>query len=126
MSQYACPQQLESYTRLRKAPPYHVLYPEPRLLHYVFVRIFYPKDHSREASNEIALEAIYRLMNGYSVDYASVILNHMYRIANLNRNMSILHWGLELAIPMQPTDHAKAAQHADQIIQSTTSAPTFR
>jgi len=73
----------------KKAPPYTVPFPERRLLHYVFVRIFYPKDHSKEALNEIALEAIYRLMSEYSMDYASVILNHMYHIANLNRNPSL-------------------------------------
>jgi len=89
LSQFACPQKLDTYNRLYKAPPYHVLFPKPRLLHYVFVRIFYPEDHSNEASNEITLEAVYGLMNGYSVDYAYVILNHMYRIANLNHNPSL-------------------------------------
>jgi len=69
-----------------RAPPYNVLFPEPRLLHYVFVQIFYPKDHSKEASNEIALEAVHHLMTGYSINYTSVILNHMYRIANWNRS----------------------------------------
>ena len=70
------------------------LFPEPCLLHYVFVRIFNPKDHSKEASNEIALEAVYRLMNGYSVDYASVILHHMYRIVSLNHNPSLPYGNL--------------------------------
>jgi len=55
----------------------------------VFVCIFYPKDHSKEASNEIGLEAIYRLMNGYSVDHASIILNYMYRVANMSRTPSL-------------------------------------
>ena len=53
------------------------------------VRIFYLKDHSKEASNEIALEAVYCLTNGYFVDCASVILHHMYRIPNLNRDPSL-------------------------------------
>ncbi|KAJ8420626.1 hypothetical protein Cgig2_032404 [Carnegiea gigantea] len=64
-----------------ETPPYHVLFVEPRLLHYVFVRVLYPKDHSKEATNEIVLEAIYRLMTGSSVDYACLILDHMYRVA---------------------------------------------
>jgi len=67
---------------------------EPRLLHYVFIRIFYPKDHSKEVSNEIALEAVYHLMNGYSTDYASIILHHLYRIANMNRNPSLPYGNL--------------------------------
>ena len=94
LSQYACPTKLESYTCCSKAPPSHVLCPEPCLLHYVFVRIFYPKDYSKEAYNEIALETIYRLMNGCSVDYAYVILHHIYRIANLNRNPSLPYGNL--------------------------------
>ena len=56
LSQFACPQKLATYTRLHKAPPYHVLLPKPWLLHYVFVRIFYRKDRSKEASNVIVLE----------------------------------------------------------------------
>ena len=94
LSHYACPTKLESYTRRRNAPPYHVLYPKPDLLHYIFVRVFHPKDHLKEAYNKIALEAVYRLMNGYSVDYASVILHHMYHIANLNRNPSLPYGNL--------------------------------
>jgi len=63
LSQFACPKKkLVTYTRVRKALLYHVLFSEPRFLHYVFVRIFYPKDHSKEVSNEIALEVVYRLM----------------------------------------------------------------
>lgn len=58
LQQFANPQKLEAYTQQNKAPPYHVLFSEPRLLHYVFVRIFYPKAHSKEAYNEIVLEAI--------------------------------------------------------------------
>ena len=95
LSQFACPKKkLVTYTRVRKALLYHVLFSEPRFLHYVFVRIFYPKDHSKEVSNEIALEAVYRPMNGYFVDYASVILHHMYKIANLNRNPSLPYGNL--------------------------------
>ena len=51
--------------------------------------MFYSKEHSKEASNEIALEAVYHLITGYLVDYASIILTHTYRIANLNRNASL-------------------------------------
>jgi len=51
LSHYARPTKLESYTHHCKAPPYHVLHPRPLLLHYVFVRIFYPKDHCKEAYN---------------------------------------------------------------------------
>ena len=55
----------------------------------MFVYIFYPKDDSKEAYNELVLEAIYRLMNGYSVDYASIILHHMYQVANMSRTLSL-------------------------------------
>jgi len=78
----------------KQSTPYHVLYSEPRLLHYVFVRIFYPKAHSKEAYNEVVLEAIYRLMNGYSVDYATMIMNHMYRIANMSHTPSLPYGNL--------------------------------
>jgi len=61
------------------------MFSEPRLLHFVFVRIFYRKDHSKEAYDELVLKAIHRLMNGYSVDYASIILGYMYRVANMTR-----------------------------------------
>jgi len=33
-------------------------------------------------------------MSGYSVDYASAILNHMYHIANINRNPSLPYGNL--------------------------------
>lgn len=94
LTHYACPQKLEDYNRQNITPPYHVLFPEPRLLHYVFVRNFYPKDHSKEAYNEVALESIYRLMNGYSVDYALIIINYMYRVANMNRPTSLPYGNL--------------------------------
>jgi len=87
-----CQSSKNSY--LHKAPLYHVLFSEHRLLHYMFARIFYPKNHSKGVSNEIALEAVYRLMNGYSVDHASAILHHMYRIANLKRNPSLPYGNL--------------------------------
>ena len=90
----ACPQKLAIYKCQNRTPPYHVLFPEPRLLHYVFVRIFYPKDHSKEAYNEVALESIYRLMNGYSVDYASIIINYMYRVAHMSRPSSLPYGNL--------------------------------
>jgi len=51
----------------------------------VFVCIFYPKDHLKKASNELVLEAIYRLMNGYSINYALIMLNYMYQVANMCR-----------------------------------------
>ncbi|KAJ8448505.1 hypothetical protein Cgig2_012149 [Carnegiea gigantea] len=94
LQQFAIPQKLQTYTRQNKAPPYHVLYSEPRLLHYVFFRIFYPKAHSKEAYNEVVLDAIYRLMNGYSVNYASMILSHMYRVANMSRTPSLPYGNL--------------------------------
>ena len=71
-----------------------MLFLEPRLLHYVFIRIFYPKDYSKEASNAVALEAVYRLMFGYSVNYAPVVLHHMYRIAHLSRTPSLPYGNL--------------------------------
>ncbi|KAJ8438851.1 hypothetical protein Cgig2_023043 [Carnegiea gigantea] len=83
LAQFACPHKLADYKHQNKTAPYHVLFPEPRLLHYVCVRVFYPKGHSKEVSNEIALEAIYYLMTGYSVDYVSIILDHMYQVASL-------------------------------------------
>ncbi|KAJ8421269.1 hypothetical protein Cgig2_023803 [Carnegiea gigantea] len=94
LTYYACPQKLAAYKCQNRTPPYHVLFPEPRLLHYVFVRIFYPKNHSKEAYNEVALESIYRLMNGYSVDYASIIVNYMYRVANMSRPSSLPYGNL--------------------------------
>jgi len=94
LTHYACPQKLAAYKCQNRTPPYHVLFPEARLLHYVFVRIFYPKDHSKEAYNEVDLESIYRLMNGYSVDYASIIVNYMYRVANMSRPSSLPYGNL--------------------------------
>ena len=41
---------------------------------------FYLKDHSKEAYNEVALESIYRLINGYSADYVLVVINYVYRV----------------------------------------------
>ncbi|KAJ8432876.1 hypothetical protein Cgig2_021012 [Carnegiea gigantea] len=89
LAHYACPPKLIAYKCQNRTSPYHVLFPEPRLLHYVFVCIFYPKDHSKEAYNEVALESIYRLMNGYSVDYASIIVSYMYWVANMTRPTSV-------------------------------------
>jgi len=83
---------------LHSPPPYHVLFPEPRLLHYVFFTIFYPKDHSKEASNEIALKNL-------------GVMNR--KIDELIRLTSLLHWAIQLAILMQGTDFARAAQIAD-------------
>ncbi|KAJ8434114.1 hypothetical protein Cgig2_024232 [Carnegiea gigantea] len=85
---------LDAYTRQNKATPYHVLFSEPRLLHSIFVRIFYPKEHLKEAYNEIVLEAIYRLMNGHSIDYATMILSHMYRVTNMSRTPSLPYGNL--------------------------------
>ena len=51
---------------------------------------FTQKTTLKRPPNEIALKVVYRLMNGYFVDYASIILHHMYRIANLNNNPSCL------------------------------------
>ncbi|KAJ8438356.1 hypothetical protein Cgig2_015283 [Carnegiea gigantea] len=89
LTHYACPQKLAAYKCQNRTPPYHVPFPEPRLLHYFFVRIFYPKDHLKEAYNEVALESIYRLMDGYLVDYTSIIVSYMYRVANMSRPSSL-------------------------------------
>ncbi|KAJ8433436.1 hypothetical protein Cgig2_008614 [Carnegiea gigantea] len=94
LTYYACPQKLATYKCQNRAPPYHVLFPEPRLPHYVFVCIFYLKDHSKEAYNEVALESIYHLMNGYSVDYASIIVNYMYQVANMSCPSSLPYGNL--------------------------------
>ena len=128
LTQFACLAKVEAYTRRRKAPPYHVLYPEPRLLHYVFIRICYPKDHSKEAYNEIALEAVYRLISGYSINYASVILHHLYHIANLNRNPSLPYGNLLTRIFTHfnvPLDGEECSTHLVPII-STNSLKTLR
>lgn len=50
---------------------------------------FYPKDYSKEVFNEVALESIDRLMNGYLVDYTLIIVNYMYQVANMNRPTSL-------------------------------------
>jgi len=42
----------------------------------------------------VALESIYRLMNGYLVDYASIIVNYMYRVANISRPSSLPYGNL--------------------------------
>lgn len=76
---------METYKCQNRTPPYHVLLLESCLLHYIFVRIFYPQDNSKEVYNEVSLEAIYQLMNGYSVDYALIIVNYMYGMANMSR-----------------------------------------
>jgi len=94
LSEFACPHTLAHYKSRTNSPPYNVLLPEARLLHYVFIRIFYPKDYSKEASNAVALEAVYRLMSGYSVDYACIILQHMYRIAHVCRTPSLPYGNL--------------------------------
>ena len=94
LTHFTCPQKLESYKCQNRTPPYYVLFPEPQLLHYVFVWIFYPKDCSKEAYNEIALESIYRQMNGYLVDYALLIVNHMHRVANLTHPSSLPYGNL--------------------------------
>ena len=94
LSEFSCPQKLAHYQNRTKFPPYNVLFPEPCLLHYVFVHIFYPKDYFKEASNAVALEAVYRLMAGYFVDYASMILHHMYCIAHLSRTPSLPYGNL--------------------------------
>jgi len=94
LAQFACPHKLAGYKRQNKAPPYHVMVPEPQLLDFVFVRIFYPKDHSKEASNEIVLEAIYRLITESSVDYVSLILDHMYRVASVSHTLPLPYGNL--------------------------------
>lgn len=94
LTQFGYPHKLASYKRQNKAPPYHVLFPELRLLDFVFVCIFYPKDHSKEASNVMVLEAIYRLITGSSVDYVSLILDHMYRLASVSYTLSLPYGGL--------------------------------
>lgn len=43
LTHYAFPKKVVAYKRQNRTPPYHVLFPEPRLLHYVFVRIFLSK-----------------------------------------------------------------------------------
>ena len=55
---------------------------------------FYPKDHSKEAYNEVALESIYRLMKGYSVDYVLILVSYMYRVANMSRPSSLSYGSL--------------------------------
>jgi len=52
LTHYACPQKLAAYKYQNRTPPYHVLFLEPRLFHYVFVHIFYPKDRSKLAYNK--------------------------------------------------------------------------
>ncbi|KAJ8422853.1 hypothetical protein Cgig2_027791 [Carnegiea gigantea] len=64
-AQCACLQKITAYKCQHNAHPYHVLLLEPRLLHDVFVHIFYPKGHSKKAYNELALEAIYRIVHGW-------------------------------------------------------------
>ncbi|KAJ8428241.1 hypothetical protein Cgig2_025055 [Carnegiea gigantea] len=39
LTHYACPQKLEGYKRENRTQPYHVLFPEPRLLHYVIKQL---------------------------------------------------------------------------------------
>jgi len=94
LTHYACSQKLPAYKCQNRTPPYHVLFPEARLLHYVVVRIFYPKDHSKEAYNEVALESIYRLMNGYSVNYLLIIISYMYQVTNMTRTTSLPYGNL--------------------------------
>jgi len=50
----------------------------------LFPCLFYLKDNSKEAYNEVGLQAIYCPMNGYLVDYASIIVHCIYQIANMN------------------------------------------
>ncbi|KAJ8431624.1 hypothetical protein Cgig2_029032 [Carnegiea gigantea] len=42
----------------------------------------------------MALESIYRLMNGYSMDYALIIVSYMYRVANMNCPTSLSYGNL--------------------------------
>jgi len=94
LAEFACPNKLAECKCQNNAPLYHVLLPKPRLLHFVFDNTLYPKDHSHEVSNEIVLAAIYCLMIGYSVDYASLILYHMYRVARVGRTPSLPYGNL--------------------------------
>ncbi|KAJ8427251.1 hypothetical protein Cgig2_023917 [Carnegiea gigantea] len=109
LTHFACPQKLAAYKCQNRTPPYHVLFPEPRLLHYVFVCIFHPKYHSKEAYNEVALESIYRLINGYSVDYASILVSYILPPEDGNMPLSstsVEATALQVPLPDPPTLHA--------------------
>ncbi|KAJ8426236.1 hypothetical protein Cgig2_030329 [Carnegiea gigantea] len=94
LAEYACTDKLAEYKHKNKPPPYTVLLPEPRLLHFVLFRTIYPKENSREASNEIVLAVIYRLMIGYSFDYASIVLDDLYRVSCVTRTPSLPYGNL--------------------------------
>jgi len=48
------------------------------------------------------------------------------KVDELIRLTCLIHRGIQISVPLQPTNIVFAQQHADRVLASTSSDPTFR
>ena len=81
-----CPEKYSYPSKSKKSDQsYIALHSDPRILYYILVTTIYPCGSSKETTNYTLIKTPYYIVEGYSVDFAELILEYMTKVCNISK-----------------------------------------